>query len=175
MLKIQSISKSYLLNLIIIFGLFMSILAMLVVQFMVDDLQDRISSAKAEIVEYEDQMRLLEVQWVFLTRPERLRQLSETYLKDNGYVLVSQVVDNISTEGIVQDSSFVATKEEVNGSSKEELENREENFAAKKAEKTAINNGKLNSKKPAESKIINAAASKKIILRSSELHNLRSL
>jgi hypothetical protein len=64
---------------------------MFVVQFRVEALHDEIASAENEIVAYQDQIQLLEVEWVYLTRPERLRTLAATYLQDNGYALASQI------------------------------------------------------------------------------------
>lgn len=48
---------------------------------------------ESEIVAYEDEIQLLEVEWVYLTRPERLRTLASRYLQDNGYALASQIKD----------------------------------------------------------------------------------
>ena len=61
------------------------------VQFRVEALQDEMLKAEGEISAYEDNIQLLEVEWVYLTRPERLRVLSANYLKDNGYALASQI------------------------------------------------------------------------------------
>ncbi len=64
---------------------------MFLVQFKVEALQEEISSAESEIALYQDKIQLLEVEWVFLTRPERLRTLATNYLQSNGYALASQI------------------------------------------------------------------------------------
>ena len=87
----QSLNKVYFLNLIIIGSLLLSILTMFFVQNKVESLQDDILKAKNEISSMEDEIRLLEVEWVYLTRPERLRILVAKYLKNNGYALASQI------------------------------------------------------------------------------------
>ena len=87
----QSLNKIYFLNLIIIGSLLLSILTMFFVQNKVESLQDDILKAKNEISSMEDEIRLLEVEWVYLTRPERLRILVAKYLKNNGYALASQI------------------------------------------------------------------------------------
>lgn len=66
---------------------------MFVVQFKVEALHDEIVGAENEIIAYQDQIQLLDVEWVYLTRPERLRTLAATYLQDNGYALASQIKD----------------------------------------------------------------------------------
>lgn len=66
---------------------------MFVVQFKVEALQDEIISADNEIASYQDQIQLLEVEWVYLTRPERLRTLASAYLQNNSYALASQIKD----------------------------------------------------------------------------------
>lgn len=71
--------------------LILSILLMFTVQFKVEALQEEVAKAEAEIFAYEDEIRLLEVEWVYLTRPERVRILASRYLKDNGYALASQI------------------------------------------------------------------------------------
>jgi hypothetical protein len=83
--------KFYLTNSIFISGIVLSIILMFVVQFRVEALQDEIFSTESEIASYQDQIQLLEVEWVYLTRPERLRALSTAYLQDNGYALASQI------------------------------------------------------------------------------------
>lgn len=70
-----------------------SVVFMFCVQFKVENLQDGIVKAQSDILAYEDQMKLLEVEWVYLTRPQRLRQLAEVYLKGNDYTLASQIKD----------------------------------------------------------------------------------
>jgi len=87
----MSNQKFYLTNSIFISSIVLSIVLMFVVQFKVEVLHDEIASAENEIVAYQDQIQLLEVEWVYLTRPERLRTLAATYLQDNGYALASQI------------------------------------------------------------------------------------
>lgn len=90
----QSINKFHFTNCVIFSSVFLSILLMFFVQFKVENLQDEISKAENEISSYQDQIQLLEVEWVYLTRPERLRTLASRYLKDNGYALASQIKDS---------------------------------------------------------------------------------
>jgi len=78
--------------------IFCSIVIMFTVQFKVEHLQDEMSQAESDIVEYEDKIKLLEVEWVYLTRPERLRTLANIYLKDNGYTLASQIKETEKLE-----------------------------------------------------------------------------
>jgi hypothetical protein len=87
----QSINKFHFTNFVIFSSVFLSILIMFFIQFKVENLQDEISKAESEISTYQDQIQLLEVEWVYLTRPERLRTLASRYLKDNGYALASQI------------------------------------------------------------------------------------
>ncbi len=85
------IDKFYLANLSLISAIFLSIIVMFAVQFRVEGLQDEISKTENDIVAYRDKIQLLEVEWVYLTRPERLRSLAAHYLQDNGYALASQI------------------------------------------------------------------------------------
>ncbi|MBM3579421.1 MAG: hypothetical protein FJX34_01450 [Alphaproteobacteria bacterium] len=66
---------------------------MFIVQSKVEALQDDIIKTEGEIALYQDQIQLLEVEWVYLTRPERLRILATNYLQNNGYALASQIKD----------------------------------------------------------------------------------
>ena len=75
-------------------SLALSILLMFVVQFKVEALQDEIAQTENEIAAYEDEIQLLEVEWVYLTRPERLRSLAARYLENNGYALANQIKDS---------------------------------------------------------------------------------
>ena len=87
------INNFYLANTALISAIFLSIILMFVVQFKVELLQDEIAKTETDIVAYRDKIQLLEVEWVYLTRPERLRNLASHYLQDNGYTLASQVKD----------------------------------------------------------------------------------
>ncbi len=87
----HSLNKIYFINLVVIGSLLLSIFTMFFVQYKVESLQDDIFKTKNEISSMEDEIRLLEVEWVYLTRPERLRILVAKYLKNNGYALASQI------------------------------------------------------------------------------------
>ena len=87
----QSLNKFYATNAMIGVGLIFSIIFMFFVQFKVEALQDDITKIEGEIAAYEDEIQLLEVEWVYLTRPERLRDLAARYLQDNSYALASQI------------------------------------------------------------------------------------
>ena len=66
---------------------------MFLIQFKVDNFQDKVGEIDAKISALDDEIRVLEVEWVYLTRPERLRSLSERYLQNNGYIASNQVKD----------------------------------------------------------------------------------
>ena len=87
----SSLNKFYFANFTVVFAIIISIIFMFFVQFKVEKLQDEIAQNRINISDYEDQIRLLEVEWVYLTRPERLRQISTKFLKNNGYALASQI------------------------------------------------------------------------------------
>jgi hypothetical protein len=89
----QSLNKFYFANLLLVASVIFSIIFTFLVQFRVEDLQDDMVKTENEIVVYEDEIQLLEVEWVYLTRPERLRTLASRYLQDNGYALASQIKD----------------------------------------------------------------------------------
>lgn len=94
----HSLNKLYLAGLALVVSVFLSILLMFTVQFKVEALQDEILKVKSEISTYEDEIQLLEVEWVYLTRPQRLRTLAARYLQDNGYALASQIKDSSKLE-----------------------------------------------------------------------------
>lgn len=94
----QSLNKFYFTNCVAAGLVVLSILLMFVVQFNVEALQDEMVKTENEISSYEDEIQLLEVEWVYLTRPERLRMLASRYLKDNGYALASQIKDEEKLE-----------------------------------------------------------------------------
>ena len=87
----QSLNKFYFANCALVASVVLSILLMFVVQFKVEALQDGVVKTENEIAAYEDEIQLLEVEWVYLTRPERLRILASRYLENNGYALASQI------------------------------------------------------------------------------------
>jgi len=95
--KIENLSKTfkyYLINSCLVLLVLFSIVLMFFIQFQVDNLQDKVGEIDAKISVLDDEIRVLEVEWVYLTRPERLRSLSEIYLKNNGYIASNQVIDN---------------------------------------------------------------------------------
>lgn len=96
--KHEEISNFYIANLMLIAAIFLSIISMFAVQFKVEALQDEIAKTESEIVDYHDKIQLLEVEWVYLTRPERLRVLASHYLQNNGYALASQITNVDSLE-----------------------------------------------------------------------------
>ncbi len=87
----QSLNKFYFTNCVIAAALVLSIVVMFVVQFEVEFLQEEMLRTENEIAIFEDEIQLLEVEWVYLTRPERLRMLASRYLQNNGYALASQI------------------------------------------------------------------------------------
>ena len=80
-----------LINFSLISSLIFVIMLNFVVQFKVESMQDDIENMRVEISSYKDQMALLDVQWAYLTRPARIRELSQKYLNNNGYSLASQI------------------------------------------------------------------------------------
>lgn len=84
-------NKFYFTNFAVVATLFVSIIFMFFVQFKVEALQDEIAQIEVQIADYKDEIQLLEVEWVYLTRPARLRELSARYLQENNYALASQI------------------------------------------------------------------------------------
>jgi len=94
----EQINKFYLANCAVVAAVVLSIVLMFVVQFRVESLQDEVLKTEGEIVAFEDEIQLLEVEWVYLTRPERLRTLASRFLQDNSYALASQIKDSSQLE-----------------------------------------------------------------------------
>lgn len=106
----QSLNKFYFCNAMLIGATLASIVLAFVIQFKVESLQDKMVETQAQIAFYHDQISLLEVEWTYQTRPERLRDLSSRYLKDNGYTLASQIKNNETME-----KYYVASYQQKNG------------------------------------------------------------
>lgn len=87
----QSLNKFYFTNCSIAAALVLSISLMFFVQFSTEALQEEMVKTEGEISAFEDEIQLLEVEWVYLTRPERLRILAARHLQNNGYALASQI------------------------------------------------------------------------------------
>lgn len=97
----KNISKTnfyYLVNFSLVMVVLFTISSMFFIQFKVDDLQDRVGEVDAQINASNDEIRVLEVEWVYLTRPERLRTLSAKYLQNNSYTNSNQIKDTASLE-----------------------------------------------------------------------------
>jgi len=92
------VNKFYFCNFILVTSLLASIVLAFTIQFKTESLQDKISQTQEQISFYRDQISLLEVEWTYQTRPERLRDLSTRYLKDNGYTLASQIKNGETME-----------------------------------------------------------------------------
>jgi hypothetical protein len=88
---LSSLSKFYLCNFALVAVFVMVVVVNFMVQFKVESLQDKIEANKFEISSSKDQIALLEVEWAYLTRPSRIRELASKYLQDNSYSLASQI------------------------------------------------------------------------------------
>ena len=83
--------QCYLFNSISAAAVLCAVFAMFFVQFKVEKLNKNIQKHDAKIANLQDDIKVLEVEWVYLTRPERLRMLSKRYLKDNIGIAANQV------------------------------------------------------------------------------------
>jgi cell division protein FtsL len=90
-INLTPIQKFYLINSTLFIGVLMSIYMMFYVQFKVSNLQDQANQVNRVITTYEDEIKILEVEWVYLTRPERIRTLAEKYLQNNSHIASNQV------------------------------------------------------------------------------------
>ena len=93
-IKLNTATAYYISNITMALLVIMSICLMFYIQFKVDNIQDIVNEVDNKIVAYEDEIGVLEVEWVYLTRPERLRILSQKYLgNNNDYIASNQVKD----------------------------------------------------------------------------------
>lgn len=90
--------KRYLFNTSLVGAVLFSMGLMFFVQFHVDNLQDKVSEIDTKISAADDEIRVMEVEWVYLTRPERLRILSSKYNQDSRYIASNQIKDTIQLE-----------------------------------------------------------------------------
>src|SRR5210317_789543 len=98
MIKISKLSflKKYLIRAIFSGSAFFSILFLFLIQFKVDDLQNDLNQIENEIASYNQEIEILDTEWVYLSRPERLRALASEYLQNDDYLKVSQIKDDQS-------------------------------------------------------------------------------
>lgn len=67
-------------------GLFaLAALALYLVKYQVQDIKNDVDALEASIAKEQEALALLQAEWSFLNRPERLRSLSKQYLKLEPY------------------------------------------------------------------------------------------
>ena len=76
----RSLNKIYFCNIMLATSVVASIIMAFTIQFKVENLQDKMVNMQTQIATYKDQISLLEVEWTYLTRPNRLRTLANRYL-----------------------------------------------------------------------------------------------
>jgi hypothetical protein len=123
----QSLNKFYFANLLLVASVIFSIIFTFLIQFRVEGLQDDMVKTENEIIAYEDEIQLLEVEWVYLTRPERLRTLASRYLQDNGYALASQIKDADKLEQYYL-VNYQKAEEKLLASNEQDLESQQVSF-----------------------------------------------
>ncbi len=89
--QVANIRRFYIKNLCLTLGIIASICLVFYVQFRTDVLQNKIDMAQFVINEYDDDLKLLSIEWYYLTRPDRLRFLSAQYLGENENIGFYQV------------------------------------------------------------------------------------
>lgn len=89
--NVASLRNFYTTNFILVLTIILSICIMFYVQYKVDNVQKRIDIVQGQIEDYENEIKLLNIEWVYLTRPSRLRFLSRKYLKKNDNIAFSQI------------------------------------------------------------------------------------
>ena len=76
-LLLAKIIKNNLTKTFFISSLLLSISLLFIIQFKVDILSSELSRVENEIVSYQEEIKILDIEWVYLTRPERLRILAK--------------------------------------------------------------------------------------------------
>jgi hypothetical protein len=94
--ELNKLYKIYIFNFFLFLTVIAAICSMFFVQFKSNNLQSKLNKINEEIGYLEDEVKILEIEWVYLTRPERLRILSTKYL-ENKDIDLSQIktIDDI--------------------------------------------------------------------------------
>ena len=95
-LKFNELYKIYIFNFLLFLTILAVICSMFFVQFKTNNLQARLYNINEKIDYLKDEVQILKIEWVYLTRPERLRILSDKYL-ENKDINLSQIktIDDI--------------------------------------------------------------------------------
>lgn len=95
-IKFNKLYKIYIFNFLLCLMIITAICSMFFVQFKSSNLQTRLDKINEEIGYLKDEVKILEIEWVYLTRPERLRILANQYL-ENKNINLSQIttIDDI--------------------------------------------------------------------------------
>ncbi len=87
----KKINKFYLFNFTLVSSFLVVVILSFAIQFKVDALQGYINVGRDQITSYREDIEMLEVEWSYLTRPSRIRGLSEKFLENNSYSTASQI------------------------------------------------------------------------------------
>ena len=89
-LKLDKLYKIYFFNFILFLTVLAVICSLFFIQFKTGNLQVKLDNINEEIEYLQDEVKTLKIEWVYLTRPERLRILSDKYL-NNKDIKLSQI------------------------------------------------------------------------------------
>lgn len=109
----NSMNKFYFCNFALVATFILVVIMNFMVQFKVENLQDKIEKNQLEVSSYRDQISMLGVEWAYLTRPARLRELSSRYLTSNSYSLASQIKSIDEMESFYQANYEVEANQEL--------------------------------------------------------------
>jgi hypothetical protein len=83
--------KNNILKIIITKLFLLSIATLFIIQFQVAELKNELITIETDIASYEDDIKILDIEWVYLTRPQRLRLLASQHLQGSNYIKLSQM------------------------------------------------------------------------------------